>query len=94
MGYSHSPEIEGGRGGMQYTLSTGLELLTPEATADFSCVRIFHESVWFVRAIGNRPNLWHAQTIRFRRNVRKQLKSAVHITSSPDHGYTLVFIIL
>ena len=26
-------------------------------------------SVWFVHAIGNRTNLWHAQTIRFLRNV-------------------------
>ena len=46
-------------------------------TADFSCVRIFRGSVWFVRAIGNRLNLWHAQTIRFRRNIQTQVKFAV-----------------
>ena len=34
-------------------------------TVDLQSVRIFHGSVWFVRAIGNRQNLWHGQTIRF-----------------------------
>ena len=34
-------------------------------------------SVWFVRVIANKPCLWHAQTIRFRRNVRTELKSTV-----------------
>ena len=48
-------------------------------TADFSCVRIFRGSVWFVRVIGNKPNLWHGQTIRFRRKVRTQVKFAVQL---------------
>ena len=36
-------------------------------------------SVWFVRAIGNKPNLWYAQTICFQRNVRTQQKFAVQV---------------
>ena len=32
---------------------------------DLQSVRIFHGSVWFVRAIGFAYFLWHAQTIRF-----------------------------
>ena len=38
-------------------------------TVDFSCVEKSVGSVWFVCAIGNKPNVWHAQTIRFQRNV-------------------------
>ena len=34
-------------------------------TVDLQSVRIFHGSVWFVRAIGFAYFLWHAQTIRF-----------------------------
>ena len=44
-------------------------------------------STWYVwlllekkkkkKKIGNRPNLWHAQTIRFRRKIRTQAKFAV-----------------
>ena len=35
------------------------------STVDLQSVRIFHGSVWFVRAIGFTYFLWHAQTIRF-----------------------------
>ena len=48
-------------------------------TVNFTCVRIFRRNVWFVHAIGLFYFLWHTQTIRFRRNVRTQLKSAVLI---------------
>ena len=34
-------------------------------TVDLQSVRIFHGSVWFVRAIGFAYFLWHAQIIRF-----------------------------
>ena len=34
-------------------------------------------SAWFVRAIANRPYIWHGQTIRFLRNVQTQLQSTV-----------------
>ena len=46
-------------------------------TVDLQSVRIFHGSVWFVRAIGFAYFLWHGQTIRFRRKVRTQVKFAV-----------------
>ena len=32
---------------------------------------------WFVRAIANRPHLWHGQTMRFLRNVQTQLQSVI-----------------
>ena len=48
-----------------------------ERTVDLQSVRIFHGSVWFVRAIGNRQNLWHGQTIRFHENIRTLCKSTV-----------------
>ena len=34
-------------------------------------------SVWFVRAIGNMPHLWHGQTMCFLKNVQTQLQSTV-----------------
>ena len=37
----------------------------PSVTVDLQSVRIFHGSVWFVRAIGFAYFLWHGQTIRF-----------------------------
>ena len=52
-------------------------------TADFSCVQIFRGSVWFVRGIGNKPNLWHGQTIRFRWKVRTQVKFTVLVDHRP-----------
>ena len=51
-------------------------------TANFSCVRIFRGSVWFVRAIGKRQNLWHGQTIRFRRNGKtSEIRCTVDFSS-------------
>ena len=51
-------------------------------TADFSCVRIFYGSVWFVRAIGFAYFLWHAQTIRFHEIFERNLNSLYEHQSS------------
>ena len=43
------------------------------STVDLQNVRIFHGSVWFVRAIGFSYFLWHAQTIRFHEIFERKL---------------------
>ena len=48
------------------------DLFAPN-TVDLQSVRIFHESVWFVRAIGFAYFLWHAQTIRFHEIFERKL---------------------
>ena len=43
-------------------------------------------SVWFVRAIGNRPHLWYGQTMRFLRNVQTELQSTVVLGAAMGMG--------
>ena len=55
---------------------------------DLQSVRIFHGSVWFVRAIGNRQNLWHGQTIRFHEIFERSVNplDPLHAVSDVTRG--------